>query len=135
MPPVVDLIGEATLQILVGSEYDEPGYSATDDQDGNITELVKVVGEVNASKAGNYQLTYSVIDDAGNLSDEVIRTIVVIEPVVEVDSVPPQLILFGKSIINLYTGDTYVEPGYQATDDVDGDLSELVVIEGEVNST
>ena len=135
VPPVVDLIGEATLQILVGSEYDEPGYSATDDQDGNITELVKVVGEVNASKAGKYQLTYSVSDDAGNFSDEVIRTIVVIEPVVEVDSVPPQLILFGKSIINLYTGDVYVEPGYQATDDVDGDLSELVVIEGEVNST
>jgi hypothetical protein len=135
VPPVVDLIGEATLQILVGSEYDEPGYSATDDQDGNITELVKVVGEVNASKAGNYQLTYSVSDGAGNLSDEVIRTIVVIEPVVEVDSVPPQLILFGKSIINLYTGDTYLELGYQATDDVDGDLTELVVIEGEVNST
>ena len=135
VPPVVDLIGETTLQILVGSEYDEPGYSATDDQDGNITEHVKIVGEVNASKAGNYQLTYSVSDDAGNISDEVIRTIVVIEPVVEVDIVPPQLILFGKSIINLYTGDVYVEPGYQATDDVDGDLSELVVIEGEVNST
>ena len=134
VPPIVDLIGEATLQILVSSEYDEPGYSATDDQDGNITELVKVVGEVNASKPGNYQLTYSVSDDAGNLSDEVIRTIVVIEPVMDRDNVPPQLILYGTSIVYLYKGDKYEEPGFMAIDNLDGDLTRKVIVDGEVNS-
>jgi hypothetical protein len=134
VPPVVDLIGETTLQILVGSEYDEPGYSATDDQDGNITEHVKVVGEVNASKAGNYQLTYSVSDDAGNVSETVTRTVVVNEPVAERDNVPPQLILYGTSIIYLYTGDSYEEPGFKATDNLDGDLTGAVIVEGEVNS-
>lgn len=134
VPPVVDLIGETTLQILVGSEYDEPGYSATDDQDGNITEHVKVVGEVNTSKAGNYQLTYSVSDDAGNVSETVTRTVVVNEPVAERDNVPPQLILYGTSIIYLYTGDSYEEPGFKATDNLDGDLTGAVIVEGEVNS-
>jgi hypothetical protein len=133
VPPILKLTGEPTLQILLGSRYDEPGYSATDDQDGEITTRVNVKGEVNVNQAGNYQLIYSVSDDAGNISDEMVRTVVVMKPFVEVDSVPPQLMLFGKSIINLYTGDAYLEPGYKATDDIDGNLTGSVVIEGEVN--
>ena len=89
---------------------------------------------MNVTQAGNYQLIYTVSDDAGNVSDEMVRTIIVMEPFVEVDRVPPQLMLFGKSIINLYTGDAYVEPGYKATDNIDGNLTGSVVIEGEVNS-
>ena len=134
VPPIVDLIGEATLQILVGSGYDEPGYSATDDQDGNISSQVNVRGEVDINQAGTYQLYYSVSDDAGNVSETVTRTVVVNEPVAERDNVPPQLILYGTSIIYLYTGDSYEEPGFKATDNLDGDLTGAVIVEGEVNS-
>ena len=40
--------------------------SATDDVDGDVTDAVKVSGSVDAAKRGEYVLTYTVSDKAGN---------------------------------------------------------------------
>lgn len=64
--PTIILNDESTLYLSVGSKYDEPGYAAIDDCDGNITENVKVTGNVDTSKKGTYELVYSVSDEYGN---------------------------------------------------------------------
>ncbi len=51
-----------------------------------------------------------------------------------VSKVAPTLVLIGENSITLTEGEAYVDPGYQANDDKDGDITGKVVIEGTVNS-
>lgn len=72
--PTIILNGDSTVYLATGSVYEEPGYVAIDNCDGNITEHVNVEGKVNTKKTGTYELTYSVKDEYGN-TDIVKRTI------------------------------------------------------------
>jgi hypothetical protein len=65
-PPVITLTGGANISIEVGGAWSEPGYSARDNVDGDLTGSVTVSGNVNSSVAGTYALTYAVSDRAGN---------------------------------------------------------------------
>lgn len=64
--PVLVLKGPSTVYLEVGSKYAESGYSATDNLDGNITDKVKVSGEVDTGNSGIYNIEYSVTDSSGN---------------------------------------------------------------------
>ena len=44
----------------------EPGYSAIDSHDGNLTHLVKISGKVDTAVAGFYEIEYFVSDLSGN---------------------------------------------------------------------
>ena len=63
--PVITLKGYQTLYLNVGERYTEAGYTASDNCDGNISDKVKVSGEVGTS-IGRYTLTYEVTDQGGN---------------------------------------------------------------------
>ncbi len=76
VPPVITLKGNRTLYVIENNEYDDPGYTATDDADGNISSSVKVTGTVNTAVRGTYNITYSVTDTAGN-SATVTRQVIV----------------------------------------------------------
>ncbi|MDE1919714.1 MAG: DUF5011 domain-containing protein, partial [Patescibacteria group bacterium] len=65
-PPVVTLNGSAAMQITVGDAFTDPGATATDNVDGNLTAKIVETGAVNAATAGIYTLTYSATDAAGN---------------------------------------------------------------------
>ncbi len=73
--PKINLKGNGTIYLSVGSRYNEPGYTASDNCDGDITSKVIVSGSVGGS-AGTYKLTYTVTDAAGNKA-EVYRTVMV----------------------------------------------------------
>ena len=59
--------------------YSEPGFTATDTRDGDITHRVVVGGSVDSTQVGVYTLTYDVSDAADNAADQVIRTVTVEE--------------------------------------------------------
>jgi hypothetical protein len=62
-----ELTVPADSSVTVGDEFDAlEGVSATDDEDGDLTDAVTVEGTVDTDTAGTYPLTYSVIDAAGN---------------------------------------------------------------------
>ncbi len=65
IPPVIKIpyIKEV---ILVGSEYKDKGYSATDNCDGDLTSKIVISGHVDTTKPGTYYQTYTVEDKAGN---------------------------------------------------------------------
>ncbi|GGW56762.1 putative secreted protein (Por secretion system target) [Winogradskyella epiphytica] len=129
--PVITLIGASTMNLVVGDTYNEPGATATDNVDGNLTSSIVITGTVNTNSAGTYTKYYNVSDAAGNAATQRTRTIIVSQPA---DTTAPVITLNGASTINLEVGDTYNELGATATDNVDGDLTSSIVITGTVNT-
>lgn len=74
--PEIKIKGQSTLTIYVNNNYQEPGYQAFDNCDGDITSKVTIHNNINEEKEGNYTITYQVTDTAGNQTT-VIRTIIV----------------------------------------------------------
>jgi hypothetical protein len=64
--PVVTLKGSSPMTIDVGAAYTEPGATATDDVDGDISSKIAITGTVTNTAAGTYTRTYAVTDAAGN---------------------------------------------------------------------
>ena len=119
--PEITLVADPEMYTLPGQVYAEEGYTAVDDYDGDITAKVirEVVGET---------VVYTVSDSSGNQT-QVVRQVVYDDPI------PPQLVLEGKPVMVVYLNKTYEEPGYKATDNVDGDITDLVTVEGTVDTT
>lgn len=65
--PSVHLSGDSILYLRIGTEYTEPGYSANDNLDGVITNLVQVNSNLNINSIGTYTITYTVTDTSGNV--------------------------------------------------------------------
>jgi peptidoglycan/xylan/chitin deacetylase (PgdA/CDA1 family) len=72
--PVLTLLGDMEITIDAGTQYTEPGYTATDHCDGDIKHLVNVSGNVNIWSAGTYTITYTVTDSYGNTAS-ITRTV------------------------------------------------------------
>jgi hypothetical protein len=67
--PEITLAGDMNMTVYKGQTYTDPGYTATDDKDGDITSKVSVSGTV-GTEIGNYTITYSVSDEAGNFTSK-----------------------------------------------------------------
>lgn len=66
--PIITLNGSSTIVLKVGEAYTELGATAKDDIDGDISSKIITTGTVNTSVAGTYTITYTVSDNAGNVS-------------------------------------------------------------------
>ena len=76
--PVIKLTGPSVVYVQKGNVYQEQGVMATDDQDGDITGRVIMIGTVDSTKLGTYILRYIITDANGNQS-EITREVVVLE--------------------------------------------------------
>jgi len=65
--PVLTLKGAASIDVVLGTAYVDPGATATDNKDGDLTSAIKVNNPVDTLLEGNYQVTYSASDAAGNV--------------------------------------------------------------------
>lgn len=77
--PEITLLGDAEMTVMQGDAYTDAGATASDAVDGDITSRVERVGSVDTSRAGIYELSYSVSDAAGNSAAVVKRTVTVSE--------------------------------------------------------
>lgn len=64
--PAIYLEGSNPMYINVNQNYAEPGYSALDNNDGDITSNVRITNSVINNVAGIYRVNYTVYDSAGN---------------------------------------------------------------------
>ncbi len=78
-PPVITLNGSSTMNVTIGSTFVDPGATANDNVDGNISASIATTGSVDTSSTGVFTLTYNVSDSARNAATEVSRTINVVE--------------------------------------------------------
>ncbi|WP_260845773.1 tandem-95 repeat protein [Paenibacillus sp. Y412MC10] len=76
--PVITLNGDSTIYLPKGQTYDEPGYSAYDEVDKDLTDGVVVTGSVDSDTLGTYILHYNVADSSGNPAPEETRTVQVV---------------------------------------------------------
>lgn len=116
--PEIVLVSDPGHYTLPNQTYEEEGFTATDNYDGDITDRVdrKVEGD---------KVVYTVSDSSGN-SVQVIRSIVYRDP----DG--PKLTLLGEGTVTIIAGTPWTDPGCTAIDNVDGDLSAKITVSGQV---
>ena len=73
--PKIEVIGGEEMYIQLGAIYDDPGVKVIDNCDGEIKD-VKRDGSWDANKLGDYTLTYTVTDKAGNKATATRKVIV-----------------------------------------------------------
>lgn len=73
--PVITMLGASKDTVVLNSTYSDPGFTANDNVDGNITANVVVSGALNMNQVGDYTRKYNVSDAAGNAAVEVTRKI------------------------------------------------------------
>jgi len=66
------------VNVSVGSPYTDLGATANDNVDGDITANIITVNPVDINTISPYTVTYNVTDAAGNIADEVTRTVNVV---------------------------------------------------------
>ena len=126
--PVITLNEGENISRNKGADFIDPGYKAVDDSEGDITDRVKVEGKVDIHKYGTYTLTYCVEDSSGNKC-EVKRTVKI------ADISAPVISLKGSGRLYVKVGTAYAEPGYTASDNIDGDVTAKVSVSGAVNTS
>lgn len=104
---------------IPGESYQEEGFTAYDDLDGDITDSVQIREE-------NGYVHYSVSDRAGN-ETTVTRKIRYVDPV------PPVITLLGGNQVTIPAGMPFLDPGWIVVDNGDGDISDAVSWEGKID--
>jgi len=122
--PVITLVGDATVTIEVGTNYTDAGATASDNYDGDITNNITIVNSVDTSVVGSYTVTYNVSDAAGNAATQITRTVNV-----TADQTSPEIALVGANPQSIELGTAYSELGATATDNIDGNITENIVID------
>ncbi|MDD2584262.1 MAG: YDG domain-containing protein, partial [Bacteroidales bacterium] len=78
--PTISLLGNASTTITLGDSYLDAGATASDSPRGSpedISSRINITNPVNTLVPGEYVVRYNVTDYAGNVADEVIRTVTV----------------------------------------------------------
>lgn len=79
----INLKGGSVYTVSVGSSYTDPGFTALEGTT-DVTDKVKVEGEVDATKVGVYPVTYSAANTDG-FSKSVTRTVIVYNSTITTD--------------------------------------------------
>lgn len=64
--PKLTLNGNEVVYLYLGDKFDDPSVGVSDNCDSNLEKNIKVDSTVNLGAVGDYQVTYSVSDKAGN---------------------------------------------------------------------
>ena len=118
--PVITLNHVEGHYTLPGQAYVEEGYTAFDGYDGDLTEQVKVTND-------GTTVTYTVTDSAGN-TVSIHRTIFYDDPIA------PEITLLGEACFVMTEGEIYTEAGCTASDNLDGDITANILVDGVVDS-
>ncbi|TYK64421.1 immunoglobulin-like domain-containing protein [Colwellia echini] len=125
--PSLSLNGESIVTHNVGDIYTDAGVTATDNIDTANDLTIDTTGNVLGAVVGTYTLTYTTTDTAGNNSNEVSRTVNV------VDNLAPVITLIGDANVMHNYGEIYTDQGTITTDNVDTSItattSDVVMVE------
>ena len=133
--PEIKVVDPNKYQMEAGTKYQEKGYSATDNHDGDITNKVVITYQFQAkgsnnwesktvmdtNKLGVYKVIYTVKDSSGNEA-QATRVVEI------VDTTKPVIKVVSPNKYQIGLGEEYQEKGYSATDSHDGNITDKVVI-------
>lgn len=118
------LNGSEEVVVYKNSTYLDEGFSAYDNNGKTYNEEVSILGEVDTSIVGEYEIIYSFRDIQKTRKVNVVLD----------DKHYTYLVLSGDSQVNLKVGDKYVEAGYNVFDSIDSNLNSFVKVSGSVNT-
>ena len=118
--PQITLNGDENTTICPNTEYNEQGYKAIDNFDGDITKNIKIIKKDN-------EIIYKVKDSSKNEAK-------VIRKIFKEDKNAPEITLKGKANDTIYLGSSWKETGFIAQDNCDNDITSSVSINGTVNT-
>ena len=107
--PIITILGNNPMDVIKGTTFTDPGATAKDNVDGNITDQIIKVANVNTSVVGHYSVKYSVKDKANNKADDKTRVVNVYVPAVfqfTSNSTPELTECQGNEIVTLSTKDS-----------------------------
>ena len=116
-PPVIELTHNPDYHPSWFTGYEEEGFTARDNYDGDITDKVK-------RSVNDGCISYTVSDSSGN-------TATAVRELDFLDSTP-QLTLYGGESITVPASQSFTDPGFSAVDMQGNDLSGYVYVSGEV---
>lgn len=119
--PTITLVGGNEYSKCPNKDYVEPGYSAEDNYDGDLTNSVKEVIK-------DSSITYIVKDKSGNEAK-------ISRRILSEDKEKPVITLKGSSSTYTEIGIKYSDPGATATDNCDGDLTNSIVVTNNVDTS
>lgn len=117
--PIINLKGDIIKNICPNKEYEEEGYTAIDEYDGDITNNVLKINKNNI-------IMYYVTDSSNNKAYK-FRTIN------KIDKEAPKIKLKGDSTINVQVNGTFKDPGYEISDNCDKNME--VTVTGKVDTS
>lgn len=118
--PIINLEGDLKVSLCPGKKFTEIGFSATDNYDGDITSKVEI-------KETEEKIIYTVKDSSGNKTT-------VSREFVRVDNEKPKITLKGSKVLYIDKGGVYNEPGFIASDNCEGDVTNIVQVDGKVDT-
>ncbi len=137
-PPILNLKGSKEIVIVKGTNFIDPGAKSVDDYDGEVSSELQRSGTVNTNEVGEYEIKYISSDMAGNTSET--SRIIKVENYDEieetkakpVDTINPIIDIKGLNPYCVELGTTYIEPGVEAKDNVDGNISEKIIVDSKI---
>lgn len=118
--PTIILKGDSEVTICPNKEYEEDGYEASDEYDGDLTDKVEKI----ITDTGN--IKYKVVDSSNN-------SFVIERSIIRKDEVNPILNLKGSSEVAVKVNTEYNEQGYEVSDNCDNNVK--VVIDNKVDTS
>lgn len=107
--PKITLNGDEIKNICPGSIYEEDGFTAVDNYDGDITEKVKRIDTEDG-------ITYEISDSSNNTNS-------VFRQIKKEDKESPNISLIGNDKVYIKIGIKYTDQGYNVSDNCDKNVS------------
>lgn len=120
--PTLTLKGEKRVEVNMNETYQDAGASSSYRFMDNSAHI-QIENKVNTEKLGTYKVVYR-LDNADKQIERIVEV---------VDGKAPDLRLKGDQQLRLFIGEQYEEPGYQAYDNCDGDISDQVQVDNQVD--
>lgn len=115
--PTVTLIGDEVEKVSYKNEFIDSGITVQY-YGKDITNNVIMSNNVNINELGEYEITYKI--------PYILGTYIYKRKAIVVDNMPPEITLEGDEELKISKNKEYVEPGYKAIDNYDGNITDKV---------
>ena len=112
-PPVITLTGDSVMSLTQGAVFTDPGATANDGVDGDISSKVVATITIDPSQPGTQTIEYAVVDRAGNIAK--------IQRLVDVATVIPNPDYNSNSMPDWWEDQYFSGETLTSTADADGD--------------
>ncbi len=123
---IILLNGDKKIELNYNEKYNDSGAIASYKKI-DLTPYITIENNIDSKKLGKYKVKYKI--EYKNVTKEIERVVKI------VDKTPPAIKLNENENITLYVGNKYIEYGATAKDDYDGNITDRITINGNVDTT